>query len=125
MYFIEKTWAAIEEDWPEPEPCYLDHVGRHLRGDLPLPPYDGSRCDKRPWKKAIDGSIMHRCTCPSCGMVRYVGDWQHHVELSNLSPCDCARPGALPDWRIRCPPGCTRSRKPLATECQIYANQTT
>jgi hypothetical protein len=105
-----------------PEQGADEHFARHLRGDVPLPPYDGSRRRRRPWRKAIDVSHLHCCTCPSCGQRSYCGDWQHHVYVTDLERCRCQPVGSLPDRHIRCPQGCLgcqwKSEPEPEDECQ-------
>jgi hypothetical protein len=103
------TAAFGLDDLPEPEPDADEHLRRHLAGETPLAPYDGSK-RLRPWSKAWDASHVHRITCVSCGIVGWSGDRHHHVENDGCFPCSCAPPGALPDFHIRCPPGCSGRR---------------
>ena len=56
--------AYVIEDWSgcgmygfEEEPNALEHFRRHLEGEAPLAPYNGSRRRPRVWKKAI--SSLH------------------------------------------------------------------
>lgn len=102
----EQLKQMFDDAAPTPEHGADDHFARHLHGDPPLAPYDGSRCRKQIWSKAYDVSHLHRCTCPSCGVVSYTGGWRHHVYVTDLDRCRCQPVGAVADWHIRCPPGC-------------------
>jgi hypothetical protein len=92
---------------PEPEPDADQHIARYLRGEAPMRPYDGSQRRRQPWKKAWDASHVHRLTCPSCREVSWCGDRHHHTTVEDVFPCECQRPGALADFHIKCPPGCS------------------
>lgn len=48
------TAAFGLDDLPEPEPDADEHLRRHLAGETPLAPYDGSFRLRRYWKKAAE-----------------------------------------------------------------------